>query len=243
MKKIFMIFLTVILILNFSCKKQTQSTDTTTTTAETTETVTTSEATDQFLNNTVWVYANTDDIGKAVKTNKLMEFGNKVSITDNKKIGDVEYKQIQLPDKSKYWVEKSNLSEKFITINQPDVVCYKQPDSTFAIKGVKLQPGDFFNYLGEQDGFLKVASVSYLPRGKDNSVVWLGEIWIKDGFSEDIAMAKDAFQLAQAYNILYGKNPDKAKAIEKMKSIISDGAGSDLTGVVQNIVNGLESGN
>jgi hypothetical protein len=231
--------------MGFSCKKDSQ--DNVTTSTETTDTTKAedtakSDATELFVNTSMWAYGNTDDIGKQVKTNKLMEFGNKVSVIGDKKVGDVEYKQIVLPDKSKYWIEDKYLSEKFITINQPDVTCYKQPDESFANKSVKLQNGDYLKYLGEQDGFIKVTPISSLPRGKNSAVVWIGEVWIKDGYTEDLATAKDSYKLALAYYQLYDKK-DKAKAIEMMKQMIEDGVEGDLGSIIQNIVSQLEAGN
>jgi hypothetical protein len=244
MKKMLSLLIIIVLILSFSCKKKTDDTSTTTSSQEelTDKPVDNSSvSTDQFINTSVWVYGNEADIGKSANTNKFMEFGNKISIVDNKKIGDKDYSQIQLPDKKKYWVEKRFLSEKFITINMPDVDCYSQPDGSFKVKNIKLQPGDFFNYLGEQDGFIKVSSVSYLPRDKNGAVIWLGEKWLKEGFTEDINVAKDAYQLAQVYNTLYGKNQDKTKAIQLLKDLNENSSSTEISDYTKKLQSELES--
>lgn len=253
MKK-FLVILMCVMLLGIACKKQDVNSegdnDNNMTVDEGTddsssEDTSMSSASELYVKYSSWFYKNDGDLGKAAKDvtdKKLLEFGNKVTVLKSKKSGDKEYFQIQLPDKSKYWGEKSDLVEKLITINQPDVECYKQPDESFVIRNVKLQPGDFFYYVGEQDGFYKLSSICSLPRGKDNDVVWLGEFWIKQGFTDDPFIAKDSYRLALAYYQLYNKK-DKEKALEMMKKILEDGPEGDLENVIQNVINELEAGN
>jgi hypothetical protein len=153
---------------------------------------------------------NDGDIEKkidTVKDKKILYFGNKVIISGNKKIKDNVYVSVQLPDKSKYWIELDYLVLKFITILQKDLSCYNQPDDGYMNK-TKLQPGYFAYYQKEQDGWINIEMASYLPgKTKSDKAIWLGNVWIKKdtGYSENIATANQAVFLSRAFNEFYNK--------------------------------------
>ena len=246
MKYFFRFLLMVVLIFSFSCKKDDISNNTTTTELTNTEDVISNKTynTTQYVKYQVWLYSNENDIGKAakdVKDKTLLEFGNKVTITKDKKAGDKVYYNVSLPDKSTYWIADEHLTEKFITVNQPDVICYKQPDSAYINSNIKLQPGDFAYFVKEQDGFVNVDFISYMPRLKKDQVAWVGNVWIKDGFTDDFKIARESYILSRVYNDLYGKNPNKENAIQKLKDAleINGGEETEVTYVIKTLLNEL----
>ena len=120
-----------------------------------------------------YVYKNEEDLGKEpkeVKDKEWFEFGTKFTILKSKNINNKDYYNIQLPDKTKYWVLKDALAEKFIVIIQNDVDTYSQPDQDFKT-GIKLQPGDFGIYLKEQDGWINVDFKAYRPQKEGDEEV------------------------------------------------------------------------
>ncbi|OHD13584.1 MAG: hypothetical protein A2Z98_06140 [Spirochaetes bacterium GWB1_27_13] len=251
MKKIILV-LSIFLILFIGCKKSDVTTTTTQGDNSTTNVTqgSTENSTTSMLNQNmyvkyqVWFYEKESDIGKQakdVKEKKLMEFGNKVTITKERKINDILYYQVQIPDKTTYWVSSENLTQKFITINQPDVVCYKQPDTDYANTAVKLQAGDFAYFVKEQDGFINVDFISYMPRGKKEQGIWVGNVWLKTGYTEDTKVARESYILSRAYNDLYGKNVNPDSAIEKLKQAleINNGEETEITYVIKNLLNQL----
>ncbi|HOV15860.1 MAG TPA: hypothetical protein PK771_16340 [Spirochaetota bacterium] len=171
----------------------------------------------------------------------MLEFGNKVTITKDKKIGDKIYYFVTLPDKTTHWIAAENLTEKFITINQPDVICYKQPDTAYINSNTKLQPGDFAYFVKEQDGFINVDFISYMPRLKKNQTTWVGNVWLKDGYTDDLKISRESYILSRAYNDLYGKNPNKENAIQKLKDAleINGGEETEITYVIKTLLNEL----
>lgn len=248
MKSLFIWILSVLLFLSFSCKKE-QTTEekdknVTNVTVEENGKSLPEYNTTQYVKYQVWFYKNKDDAGKNpkdVKDKILMEFGNKVTVLGDKQIGDKLFFNVSLPDKTTYWVAAEHLAEKFIVINQPDVICYKQPDTAYVNSSAKLQPGDFAYFVKEQDGFVNVDFISYIPRGKKDQIVWVGNVWIKDGFTDDLKAAKEAYFLSRAYNDLYGKTPNKENAIQKLKDIldINSGEETEVTYVIKTLLNEL----
>jgi len=236
MKKILIFLLFVMLLLNVSCKKDTKTTVPTNSVQETAT---------MYVKYQSWSYTNDSDLekpSKDVKEKKLMEFANKVTVIGSKKVGDKEFVQIQIPDKSKFWIEKKYLVTKFITINLKDVNAYKQPDEGYLNAGFKLQTGDFAYFNKEESGFINVEFITYMPRGKNNEVVWVGNVWIKDGFTEDLKAAKESYFLAIAYKELYGKNKNVESAKEKLKEAldVNGGTETEITPVVKALLSELE---
>jgi len=200
--------------------------------------------TTQYLKYQAWLYLNKDDLGKLAKDVKdkiLLEFANKVIVLKDAKVNEKVYFNVSLPDKSNYWIAKEHLTEKFVTINQPDVVCYKQPDSAYVNSNIKLQPGDFAYFVKEQDGFINVDFISYMPRTKNKQSTWVGNVWIKDGFTDDFKIARESYLLARVYNDLYGKTPNKDGAIQKLREAqdINGGEETEITYVLKTLLNEL----
>lgn len=139
---------------------------------------------------------------------------------------------------------KDSLTEKFIVINQTDVNCYEYPEPTY-ITPIKLQPGDFGLFVKEQDGWIEVEFSAYRPHKlKDDKRKWVGKKWIKDGYTEDLNAAKEAYYLYFAYhrNII---KKDSKEAIEMLNKALEVNAGeeTEITYVVKDYLNELESGN
>ncbi len=247
MRHFYAFTLTILLFFAFSCKKEDSSNP-----PVTNDTVISNENTssEEYKNSTlyakyqVWIYSNESDTGKAakdVKDKMLLEFGNKVIVEKSKKIANKIYLNLSLPDKTTYWASKDHFTEKFITVNQPDVLCYKQPDVAYINSNIKLQPGDFAYFVKEQDGFINVDLISYMPRFKKDQVTWIGNVWIKEGFTDDLKIARESYILARAYNDLYGKKNDKEGAIQKLKEAldINGGEETEVTYVIKILLNEL----
>ena len=197
----------------------------------------------------IWAYQNDSDLKKDSKTvnakdKKLVDLGQKLNAIKEKKDGDKTYYQVQLPDTTKYWVNAGEVTEKYITINSSDVVTYSQPDNSpgYINNDFKLQPGDFGYFVKEQAGFINVDFISYMPRGNDKKVVWVGNVWINGGYTDDVKYAKEAFYIAYAYNQIYAKTPniDNAKYYLKKAMSANGDDKTELVSVAQQVLDGLK---
>lgn len=162
-----------------------------------------------------FVYQNEDDLGKNskdVKEKQYLEFGSKLTVLKSKEIGGKEYLKVKLPDKSEYWANKDNLTEKFIVINQDDVEVFDQPDQDYKT-GFKLQRGDFGIFVKEQEGWINVDFYAYRPDKEDGERKWVDNRWIKDGYTDNLNAAREAYRLYLAYFYKISKN-DKERAIK-----------------------------
>lgn len=156
----------------------------------------------------VLCYADEVDIGKTWKqlsTEKksffLLSIGNKVVVIHEKNINKKLYSKIRLPDDSIYWVESSFLTDKFAVVNKSDLLCYKMPDENYIISEIKLQPGDFGYIVETKDNWIKVDFRSYRGNGLSDlsKKNWVGSVWIKEGYTEDINAAKQGHYLYLSY--------------------------------------------
>jgi len=178
----------------------------------------------------VWGFAEEKDLENPPKNAKgtLLTFGNKVIVTWSKKVKERQWIQVQLPDKTRFWVPLDYFTTRFIVISQKDVKNYSQPDTAYPNKA-KLQVGYLGYLIKEQDGWLNVLFDFYAPRNPEEKSVYPGSVWInsaeKNIFIDDITVAKDANSLISAYNKLYGKAADKAVALKKLKKAIEDSEG------------------
>lgn len=196
----------------------------------------------------IWAFSNDSDLKKdpkTIKEKKLIELGQKLNAIKEKKDNDKTYYQIQMPDKSKYWVNSGEVTEKYITINSSDVVTYSQPDNSpgYINNDFKLQPGDFGYFVKEQGGFVNVDFISYLPRGKDKKVVWVGNVWLNGGYVDDVKYAKEAYYIALAYNRLYDpKNPNKDAAKKLLQTAINANGDdkTEIASIAQQVLDGLK---
>ena len=202
---------------------------------------------DVYPKGSIWAYENDSDLKKdpkAVKDKKIIDLGQKLSAIKEKDDSGKTYYQVQMPDNTKYWVNANDVTEKYITINSQDVVCYSQPDNSAGyLNSFKLQPGDFGYYIKEQGGFVNVKISNYLPpRGKDKDPIWVDNVWINGGYTDDIKAAKEAYNLSIAYYYIYNKTPnlDTAKAYLK-KAIEANGDDkTDIAAVAQQVLDGLK---
>ena len=193
----------------------------------------------------IYVYTNEEDLGKdakEVKEKEWFEFGTKFTVLKTKKVEEKDYYHIQLPDKSKYWAPKESFTEKFIVIIQNDVDVYSQPDQDFKT-GIELQPGDFGIFIKEQDGWYNVDFKALRPSKQgDEERKWVGQGWIKEGYTDDIMAAKEAYYLYLAYyNEIINKNTQRAinylhKALE-----INKGDRSDIYPIIEKYLEQLEA--
>lgn len=167
--------------------------------------------------NTVWAFTNDKDIETQAKNakGKYLDFGNKLIVVSNKKINDKIYLQVQLPDKTKYWCISQAFTTRFISIIEKNVTVYFQPDSTYRMK-IKLQPGYLGYYVKEQDGFVNVNFMMYAPRKSDEQPRWIGNVWIKNGYSDDIQTARVCNFYTDGLNYLYGKNQKIKEGMESL---------------------------
>ena len=156
------------------------------------------------------------------KEKELVDIGEKLTAVKEKKSGNKIYYQILLTNKKKYWIDAGLVTERYITINEKDLTCYKSPSKDSVNTLFKLQPGDFGYFIKEKNGFVNVEFNTYLPRGIDNKIVLVGNVWIKDGFTDDINTAKEAYWLSAAYNQIYIKNPNKEVAKKYLKNILEE---------------------
>lgn len=161
----------------------------------------------QYTRYPVWIFARREDLGKAAgevprEHRTLIEVGSRVTTLEEAagpNGGEAgRWARIQLPDGTEHWVAARHLVDRFIVISRRDVLCYDQPDATFATT-IFLQPGDFGYFLDEQEGWIKAAFHAYRPREPEGEPLWVGERWIKSsGFTDDVLAAKEAYYLYRA---------------------------------------------
>ena len=200
-----------------------------------------------FPKGQIWAFVNDGNLkkdAKTVKDKKLIELGQKLSAVKEKKDNDKTYYQVQMPDGSKYWLNAEEVTEKYITINSNDVTCYSQPDNSAGyLNSYKLQPGDFGYFVKEQGGFVNVKINNYIPpSSKEKDAIWVDNVWINGGYTDDIKSAKEAYNLALAYYYIYCKTPNKDTAKYFLKKAI-EANGDDKTeiaSVAQQVLDGLK---
>ena len=193
-----------------------------------------------------YFYKDLSDVNTPIKDLKpdqylWVEFGGKVTAIDIKKVNNVEYYKIQLPDKSVYWAKKDLFTSKFITINKANVLCYKQPDNDWATS-IKLQPGDFGTLIKEEDGWINVEFRAYRPTKDGGERKWVGTYWIKEGYTDDINTAKQAYYLYQAYyyNLIKKDNKNAIEMLKKALTTVEQE--TEITYVIREFLEELESG-
>lgn len=232
MKKLLLYILIIALVFSFlNCKKIKLTEE------ESVESVT------QYIKESVWAFEKEEDLikdPKEVKEKKLLEFGDKITVLKMKKIEEKEYYNIQLPDKTKLWVPVKNVTEKFIIINQNDVETYKQPEQDYKT-GVKLQPGDFGIFVKEQDGWINVDFFAYRPLKDGEDRKWVGNKWIKEGYTEDIKAAREAYYLYLSCFYKISKN-DNTTALKYIKLALDANKGdqSEIYSVIEEFQKELE---
>lgn len=189
----------------------------------------------------VYFYASDWDLGKKsgeVKNKKLFNFGNKAIVVGNTRKNNINYLNVQLPDKNKYWAPLDYFTTQFIVITGADVVTYNQPDESYATK-VKLQPGVLGYLVKEDSGFINVDFNCYLP--VNDKGVWLGNLWIKkDGFSDDIKTAEQASYLLRAYNLMYSKDGSFKAAYKELSSGLALGEETVVAPVIKDLMAKLD---
>jgi hypothetical protein len=197
-----------------------------------------------------WAYKNEKDLDKDLKiidkkNKKYFEFGNSfIGITTKKTSKNNIYYNVKQPDNEEYWILKDQLTEKFIIINKNDVSTYNEPNVDFK-STIKLQPGDFGYFIEENGEWVQVDFYAYRPYEKNGQRFWVGKKWINESYSSDLNSAMQAYYLFFAYNFTFNaKNKNKTKAIEYAKKALdlNNGEETDITFVVKNFLNELESG-
>lgn len=194
-----------------------------------------------------WLFSNDKDLeknAKDVKEKKVFNFGNKFTVVGNKKIKDKVFLNVVLPDKSKLWGPLDYFTVKFITITENDLKCFTQPDDGYVAKN-KLQAGYYGYYITEQKEWIKVKFISYVPgNNPGDKPVWIGDVWIKSGYTDDVKTAQQGYALALAYNAIYGKTKNVNVAIQKLENGISNvDQETSITYVLEDILTQLKEGN
>ncbi len=241
MLKKFFFLLLLAMVLIFSCKKN-DAGETINNNASADNNLKIYNATQYVKENGVYVFTNESDVEKQIKDLDkdkylYLTFGNKVNVVDSKKIGKDEYFKIQLPDTTVYWAKRSFFAEKLITINQTDVLCYRQPDLDYATT-IKLQPGDFGIYVKELNDWICVEFRAYRPVKADGERKWVGgPYWIKTGYTDDIMTAKQAYYLYLAYYNSLIKNND-VLALENLNRglTITNNEDTEITYVIRDMI-------
>lgn len=193
-----------------------------------------------------WFFMQSSDLGKQpkdVKNKMILYFGNRVTVTGSQKVGDTYYLNVQLPDNSKIWGPADYFATKFITIIDSDLPCFSQPDQSYRNR-VKLQPGYFGYYVKEVNNFVNVDIMNYAIKNDNEKPTWIGNVWIKTGYSENINTAMQATYLKSAYNLLYGKTPDVKNALAKLKEglEVNNQAETEITPVISALIEKLQGG-
>jgi hypothetical protein len=196
----------------------------------------------QYVKYGVWFYSREEDLGKEARdvdraNRKLMDVGSRITTLEQKEREGVLYSRVRLPDKSEYWVQSEALVDRFIVINVPDVLCYKQPDDTFA-DTVFLQPGDMGYFIEQQEGWIKANFLAYRPREPEGERLWVGERWIKDyGYTGDIMAAKEAYYLFLANRELITRdNPTKAAEFLETGLNVNVVGDTEITSVLRDLL-------
>jgi hypothetical protein len=234
MKKILIIFSIITILLTISaCKKSTQQTDN----SKGSKDDSAIENTTQYVKEWgIIAFSKLEEVTKKpdeVKDKIYLEFGSKVNILKNKKVNDVIYYRIQTPDKNEYWAPKDNFTPKFIIINQTDVTCYLQPDQAY-VSTIKLQPGDFGVFVKQIDEYINVDFKAYRKlKDSDDKKGWVGNVWIKEGYTTDLNAAKQAFYLYLAY--FYEQKNDIKSAKESLQKAFekTDNANTEISDVIK----------
>jgi hypothetical protein len=194
----------------------------------------------------VWIFAQREDAGKEAgevpaDQRMLIEVGSKVTAGESISVetGDdtEQWTRIELPDGSAYWLAQQHLVEHFVVITRSDVLCYDQPDTTFATT-IFLQPGDFGYHLDEQEGWIKANFYAYRPREPEGEPQWVGRKWIKsNGFTDDIMAAKEAYYLFRARRDL--RQGRQSQAVEHLERAlqINPLADTQITPVIRERLN------
>lgn len=199
----------------------------------------------------VLCYSDEADLGKTFKqlqTDKkayfLLSMGNKVTVLVEKKIKDKVYSKIKLPDDSEYWIDNDFLTDRFAVVNKTDLLCYRQPEENYVISGVKLEPGDFGYIVDTKNDWVKVDFRSYRGNGEGSlsKKNWIGEVWIKDGFTEDITAAKQGYYLYLSYYYELVKNdPKTAGEMAKIAQESSNGVVTDIDQIITDRISSFTS--
>lgn len=171
-------------------------------------------------------------------------FADKVTVKKQKVVGDKSYYQIQLPDGNAYWADAASFTTKFIVINSNDVKTYRQPEEGSVPTPVKLQPGDYGVFKMKKDNFIQVDFYAYRPAKTDGDRVWVGTKWIKEGYTDDIFAAREAYYLYLAYFYQLQKN-NVDKAIEFAQKAVDANGGevTPISNVVKDYLEELQYGN
>jgi hypothetical protein len=249
MKKTALGILILTLLFAFSCKKNSSDNTTTVTIMEDSDSSNSvSKGQIYYVKyNQIWSVKNEEDLGKSYDTvernsKKLLDFGNDGTVIKSKTVEGKDYLLLKIPD-DEVWVEKRYVTERFFLIKDTDVKVYKSPGDNYLDKEIKLQQGDLGFFIKEDNGFYNIQLNRYLPRGRNNEVVWVGEIWIKDGFiDDDFETVREAFQLSRAYEFLYNKKSlNTDSAIKILRQTVEDFQSSptQISGITANLLMNL----
>jgi hypothetical protein len=152
----------------------------------------------------VWAIADEKDFGKKIldiNDKVLLNFGDRITINNIKKINNTEYYRISFNNKNnQYWLQKDSIMEKFIVINKKNTTAYSTPDENSSIKTL-MQPGDFAIVLKKEGIWLNVDFWAFRAKTGSDKKDFVGNMWIKNqvGYTENIDEAKEAFFLYYAY--------------------------------------------
>lgn len=235
MKRFLLLFVSFILIV--SCKKK-LTTDESESISKEDKTV---ENVSQYaVRDWVLGYSDIDEVGKKYSDVKngyyWLNIGNKVTVIDEIKKNDTVYYKSKLPDDSVYWVDNTVLSEKLITIIKDDTFTYTMPDENYSSL-IRLQRGDYGFVTEEKNNYLRVYFYGYRTKeGEERtSKNWIGELWIRDGYSDNIDLARQSYYLYMAYRSEL-VNKDYSTALEMIEKAedLSKTEYNELTDVLSN---------
>lgn len=197
-------------------------------------------------------YAKEENIGKAWSEMKAMDkseyywlyFADKVTVKKQKTVGDKVFFYFELADGNKFWANADNFTSKFIVINQAEVKTYRQPEEGSVPNFTRLQPGDYGVFKMKKNNFIQVEFFAYRPAKSDGERVWVGTKWIKDGYTDDIYAAREAYYLYLAYYYQISKG-DVDKAIEFAQKAVDANGGevTPISNVVKDYLEELQYGN
>lgn len=204
----------------------------------------------QYTRYPVWVFARREDRGRRAadvprEQRTLLDVGSRVTTLEVVEGPDEEgepWARIQLPDGTEHWVEARHLVDRFIVITRGDVLCYDQPDATFATT-IFLQPGDFGYFIDEQEGWIKAAFHAYRPREPEGEPAWVGERWIKSsGFTDDVMTAKEAYYLYRARRELRQGAEEAAIDLLRRAENVNVLEDTEITPVIRALLEELTAG-